>query len=229
MRVGLVADIHCNVAGLERALALMGRIDALICAGDAIYQFRFSNAVVRLLRDHGALAIQGNHEETFLALHGESARTDPAVEPELLAWLAARPTELRLSLGGRRVAVVHGSPWEPRKEYLYPKSAALARFAGFDAEVVVLGHTHHQMAQRVGATLLINPGSAGEARDARNGFQLSCAVWETESDTVQFLDFPDPTRVVAASSGASAWAAGHGGDGGEPPPGPDPWSTALGI
>jgi hypothetical protein len=52
------------------------------------------------------------------------------------------------------------------------------------------------MAERVGRTLIINPGSAGEARDPRNGFRLSYAVLDTQTDEVTFGDFADPTRAA---------------------------------
>ncbi len=65
MKLGIVSDIHCNGAGLAQALALMGDIDELICLGDSIYEYRFSNDVVRLLKDREAQVIVGNHEECF--------------------------------------------------------------------------------------------------------------------------------------------------------------------
>ena len=43
MKLGIVSDIHCNAAGLRQALALMGDVDDLICLGDSIYEYRFSN------------------------------------------------------------------------------------------------------------------------------------------------------------------------------------------
>ena len=232
MKIGIVSDIHCNAAGLERALALIGDVDELICAGDVIYQYRFSNEVVRVLRERGARVVLGNHEEVFLGRDGARARAGADVDPELLAWLAAQPLEIRTRVDGKTLFVVHGSPWEPRKEYLYPNSATLARFRDFDADIVILGHTHYQMAQRVGRALLVNPGSAGEPRDWRNGFRLSCAVLDTATDEVTFHDYPDPTRVVAASSGLVPGLAPAGGEGQpEPPPrlGPDPWSASLGT
>ena len=88
MKIGIVSDIHCNAAGLERALALMDDVDELICAGDAIYQYRFSNDVVRLLRKGGTRVIQGNHEETLLDRDGVRARASANVDAELLGWLA---------------------------------------------------------------------------------------------------------------------------------------------
>ena len=37
-----------------------------------------------------------------------------------------------------------------------------------------------------------NSSMPGEARDHRNGRQLSCAVLDTASEEVQLIDFPDP-------------------------------------
>jgi hypothetical protein len=39
---------------------------------------------------------------------------------------------------------------------------------------------------------VVNPGSAGDARDHRNGGQLSCAVLDTASEEAWVIDFPDP-------------------------------------
>jgi len=50
------------------------------------------------------------------------------------------------------------------------------------------------VAKRVGRVRVVNPGSAGEARDPRNGGLLSCAVLDTASEEVRLIDFPDPQR-----------------------------------
>lgn len=194
MLIGLVADVHANAAGLERALDLLGPVDELICAGDAIYQYRFSNDVARLLRERGAHVIQGNHEEIFFGPHGARAQAAPANDTDLMAWLAAQPLQMRTKVNGKTLHVAHGSPWEPYYEYLFPHTPSVNRFAEFDADIVILGHTHHQMALRVGRTLVVNPGSAGQPRDHRNGMQLSCAVLDTETDEVRFIDYADPLR-----------------------------------
>ncbi len=52
--------------------------------------------------------------------------------------------------------------------------------------------THHQLVRRVGKVLVINPGSAGEARDQGNGLQLSCAMLDTASEEVVVTDYPEP-------------------------------------
>src|SRR5579885_2193263 len=76
MRLGIVSDIHCNAAGLAEALRLMGEIDELICLGDSIWEYRFSNEVVGTLRERGAHTILGNHEEGFLGPQGERGGRD---------------------------------------------------------------------------------------------------------------------------------------------------------
>ena len=74
MLVGVVSDIHCNVEGLRTAVAAMGRIDRLLCLGDSIYDYRFSNEIVAQLREYEAEVIMGNHEENFFGPNGVRAR-----------------------------------------------------------------------------------------------------------------------------------------------------------
>jgi len=192
VRLGIVSDIHSNAAGLQRALDLMGEIDELLCLGDCIFEYRFSNEVVALLRNRGALVIQGNHEEVFFSSAGVRARERDGLDSALLDYLAGQPSRRLLRFGNKTVLMVHSTPWEPRGEYVYPHSARLARFAEADADFVLYGHTHAQVVRRLGRVLVINPGSAGDARDHGNNRQLSCAVLDTATDQVRMIDYPDP-------------------------------------
>jgi putative phosphoesterase len=191
LKIGIVSDLHCNERGLLRALAIIGNVDALVCLGDSIYDFRFSNEVVRILREREAEIILGNHEEGFFGPQGERARQRPGIDRTLLAWLAEQPHRRERVVAGKKLLIVHSTPWEPRGAYVPPHSPLLARFGEVDADFVLYGHTHRQLVQRVGRVLVINPGSAGEARDADNGRQLSCAVLDTVSEEVVVTDFPD--------------------------------------
>jgi putative phosphoesterase len=191
LKIGIVSDAHCNHAGLLRSLEILGDVDELICLGDSIYEYRFSNEVVRTLKERGAHTILGNHEEGFLGPQGARARQPDWIDRSLLHWLAQRPKRLELNVAGKKLIVVHSTPWEPRGTYVYPHSSLLARFGEADADFVLYGHTHHQLVRRVGKVLVINPGSAGEARDSGNARQLSCAVLDTATEEVVVTDFPD--------------------------------------
>jgi putative phosphoesterase len=201
VKLAIVSDIHCNIEGLRIALELMAPYDQLWCAGDSVFQFRWSNDVVELLRDLGARVVLGNHEETLLGPDGARALASPKVRQDLVDWLRAQPYRVTEEVDGKKVVMTHGSPWEPWKDYHYPHESVWARAAELDCDTLIVGHTHFQMAQRHGRVLVINPGSAGDPRDHRNGFQLSCATWDTTTDEVTFYDYKDPTRNFAASSG----------------------------
>ena len=174
-----------------RALEILGDADELICLGDSIYEYRFSNEVVRILRDRGAHTILGNHEEGFLGPQGARARQPEWIDRSLLQWLAERPKRLELEFGGKKLLAVHSTPWEPQGAYVYPHSSQLDRFGEANADFVLYGHTHHQLVRRLGTVLVINPGSAGEARDHSNGRQLSCAMLDTAVDEVVMIDFSE--------------------------------------
>ena len=80
--MGIVSDLHCNAQGLDLALQAMGDVDELLCLGDSIFEYRFSNDVVARLKQHRAHIIQGNHEEAvvhftqaIVALDAESIPT----------------------------------------------------------------------------------------------------------------------------------------------------------
>ncbi|WP_428658890.1 metallophosphoesterase family protein [Reyranella sp.] len=189
MKLGIVSDLHCNIGGLDRALEIMGPIDALLCLGDSIYEHGFSNDVIGRLRELDALTILGNHEEVFLGTAGARARSRPEIDQRLLGWLAERPHRHELRIGGKRILMVHSTPWEPRGSYVLPHSSELERFGEADADIVLYGHTHRQLVRRVGRVLVVNPGSAGEGRDPGNGGQLSCAVLDTVTEEVVVRDF----------------------------------------
>ena len=73
-------------------------------------------------------------------------------------WTPGLSQQLEMELGGLRIHVSHGH------ELGRPKPAALA--AAYDADVIVYGHTHVQLIERVGKQLVINPGAAGPKRFA---------------------------------------------------------------
>ena len=194
MRLGIVSDVHCNISGLNAALDLMGEIDQLICLGDCIDEFRFSNAVVQTLIDANALVIKGNHEEVFFGPLGKRARSAHGNDPSLLRWLDSQPCRREVQIEGRKLLLVHSTPWEPRGAYVHPDSADLVRFAQAEADIVMYGHTHQQVNTWIDGVLIINPGSSGDGRDHRNQRQLSCAVLELPQARAEIIDFPDPAR-----------------------------------
>ena len=189
MKLGLVSDIHCNIQGLDRALELMNGVDQVLCLGDSIYEYRFSNEVIARLIEIDAPTIQGNHEENFLGPLGERARAREGNDPELMEWLSTQPYRREIDYDDKKVLMVHSTPWEPYEEYIYPHSRDLVRLGELNFDIAIYGHTHMQLAREVNGTLIVNPGSAGLGQDPSNGKKLSCAVLETDDRTVAFYNY----------------------------------------
>jgi predicted phosphodiesterase len=104
MKIGIVADIHCNADALRIALERMGDVDELLCAGDAVYQFRFSNDVMALLRERGARYVLGNHEDVLLGRWGQHARSVSHVREDELAYMAEQPSSIETRVNGKTLA-----------------------------------------------------------------------------------------------------------------------------
>jgi putative phosphoesterase len=199
MRLGIVSDVHGNAAGLRRALELLGSVDEVLCLGDVVEEYRFDNESVALLRDVGARCVLGNHDVNLLSEHGARARSAEHVDQTLVAWLGSHPLQIEVDVNGKRMLMTHASPCPPHTQYVMPQSPEIRRIADVDADVVLIGHTHRQMVERVGRVLVVNPGSAGQARDPRNGRRLSCAVLDSTTEEVRLIDFDiDPAAATCA-------------------------------
>lgn len=190
MKIGLISDIHCNLAGLQAALDLMADCAEILCAGDLMFQYRFSNDVAALLDSAGVRTIVGNHDKSILHLPNHPLRASPSVDPRWLHYVAGLPDRLTLELAGVRIVVVHGAPWDPAgaldSTYVYPRDTRrLARMREVEADVVVLGHTHVPMVERVVGRLVLNPGSCGVPTGSTGA--LTCATLDLDTLDVELL------------------------------------------
>jgi putative phosphoesterase len=197
VRLGIISDVHCNADALRLAITRMGAVDELLCAGDSVFEYRFSNEVLEILRDSGARYVLGNHESVLLGPQGVRARNAANVRQDLVEYMAEQPLTMEVDVGGKKLVMVHASPMEPYQQYVYPGSPELQRIAEIEADYVILGHTHTQMAERVGRPLVINPGSGGDPRDLANGRRLSYAVLDTASGEVLFDNFLPGDEPIA--------------------------------
>lgn len=192
MKIGLLSDIHCHLNALEQALDLLDDCNEVLCAGDIVYQYRFSNDVLALLDKRGVQSIVGNHDKIVLYHPNHPIRNSPSIDPDWLAYLGSLPNDRSLNLDGVRLRMFHGSPWDDElgrvTPYIYPQSTEqLRRLEETDADVIVLGHTHVPFTHQTGRALIVNPGSCSEPRDGTT--EACCAVLETSNLAVEFRRF----------------------------------------
>lgn len=181
MKIGLVSDIHADARALRRALEHLPSVDAYLCPGDAVSEYRFCAETVEVLQQANVLCIQGNHEQVLFNGRNPAylKKCRETFSPESLDFLATAPLSRDLEFAGVKVLQIHASPWEPYDEYIYPGSPRLARFSTLPYDMVCFGHTHIPLIHQAGTVTIINPGSCSQPRDQdRRG---SCAMFDTET------------------------------------------------
>lgn len=189
MKIGIISDIHCNTYGLEEALRLIGDVDEVLCPGDILLEYRFSNEVLGILKDRGARVVLGNHDMQYLSRLADTEAQKKITDDKLVNWLRQQPERLEIDPEGKRLLMVHATPWS--WDYVFPGSKEMGRYAEVEADFVLGGHTHALFAERIGRAMVINPGSAGQAVFRPDGPRLSCAVLDTQSGEVQLLEYSD--------------------------------------
>ncbi|MFC6720276.1 metallophosphoesterase family protein [Halovenus amylolytica] len=162
--IGLISDIHGNLAALEAVLADMPDVDAVVNAGDVVGYGPWPAECVKRIRHPRSYSIMGNHDARLFwdeITDAGDAYAAEVLADEQKAWIKSLPDQ-RL-LFDDRLKVVHGHPVD-RFQYTYQPEFDETLL---DAEdMLVLGHTHRQGSARVdGDRLVVNPGSVGQPRD----------------------------------------------------------------
>jgi len=177
MKIGIMADPHSNLAAFQAVLKHMPKVDELVCAGDLVGYGAEPNEVIDLARKKGIQTVLGNHD--YSAITRDVAGFNPFAAKAALwtaknlrddnvKYLRGLQEELRLTCGGKRIYVVHGSPRDPLFEYVFPdlpNRELLELMRNVEADVIVLGHTHVPMQRVIHGKLILNPGGVGQPRD----------------------------------------------------------------
>ncbi len=177
MKIGVISDVHADLARLTAALALLDGhgVDEMICAGDLVDGGYDENAVIDTMRRRNIPTVQGNHDLGVIAeqawlrrqavtLHrrdDDEPEPDDLITTKHIAWLTALPLMRELEFAGVKVCLAHGTPWS-NWHYFFPTSTPLECkrvFNNTSADIVVLGHTHMPMRLQYGDKWIFNAGS----------------------------------------------------------------------
>jgi predicted phosphodiesterase len=128
-RIAVLGGLYSNYLALEASLADIQRrnVAAIYCLGDLGAFGPHPDRVVSLLREAGVQCIQGNYDNSLARglPDCQCGYTDPRdnhfarlsyaytfanTSPDNRAWLGTLPLERRLTLGGLRLLLCHGSP-----------------------------------------------------------------------------------------------------------------------
>jgi diadenosine tetraphosphatase ApaH/serine/threonine PP2A family protein phosphatase len=236
MRYGLISDIHANLEALEAVLAALKDegVDEILCLGDVIGYGPNPNECVKLIQQHTAACLIGNHDEASLGrvdldLFNYMAR-------QAIEWTTEQLTEeskeflksLPYMRSYDRFMIVHASPDEPtRWNYILNLDDATQGFEAFTEQICFIGHSHtpwviplqpdgrmrvshdYPVICKDAFRYLINIGSVGQPRDrnpdAAFGI-LDTAPWQYELKRVPY-DVAKTQKKIRATGTLPAFLA----------------------
>lgn len=191
-KIGLIADVHANLAALESVLKDMPDTEEIICAGDVVGYGPQPNEVIELMKSHNIKSVLGNHDYAIVnekfglleKLGREAAEwTFRKLTEENLSYLKGLEKKISLEKNGYEIFVAHGTPRNPLEEYLYPSASnrdILKMTQTINSDVIVLGHTHVPLNRTLQGKTIANPGSVGQPRDRNE--DASYMVLELDDD-----------------------------------------------
>ena len=185
MRRLFLADVHANLPAFQAVLHDAGKVQQVFFLGDVVDWGPHPSECVDLLRDIGARAIRGNHDEAVLSLRGSGAPeglppvdwlhwTYSRLDREQLDFLASLPSQRSVRSCGVKTSLIHHPPGAP---YLRPSmgGSELERlFAGIDGEAVYCGHSHKKIDRFAGGRRIVCLRAVGQSRDGdpRAGYAI---------------------------------------------------------
>lgn len=218
-RIAIISDIHGNREALKTTLEDIKRrnCDKIICLGDIISKGKFSNECVDLIRENCDIVLRGNVDD-YLSKEHDLNKLDEKEKTNILKYnqeltiknkeyLSNLPFCYEFYLSGRYVRLFHAGP---DTLYNYSNVSAFAciekKFKMFEpnvltlsdkiADIVVYGHIHTQLMNKMYNRTLISCGSIGnnlelirnEKKDA-NILNTTCAnyvILEGKMDSKEY-------------------------------------------
>jgi putative phosphoesterase len=185
--LGLISDVHATAAPVAEALSIFAQagVDQVLCAGDIAGYREQLQETIALLDNSGVRAVRGNHDLRYLERYGADTGDRAA------AYFRRLPAVLDTVIEGKRVYMVHAHPPDACSgggiRLLNPDGKVRPdrathweqQLANCNCDVLVIGHTHQVFAERLGSTLVVNPGSSA--------FNHSCAILRLPDMSVQLF------------------------------------------
>jgi predicted phosphodiesterase len=178
---GPYSNLQATKAVLDEAARLGIPPGQIVCTGDVVAYCADPAATLDLVMASDINCIMGNCEENLAGEAGDCGcgfepgtacdvlsrgwftHAARALTPAHRAWMAALPRRLVLTVGGRRLAVVHGSA-DAISRFLFasaPDAALAEQVAVTGCDGVIAGHCGLPFTRRVQGALWHNPGAIG--------------------------------------------------------------------
>lgn len=160
MKIAILSDTHDHLEELRRALDVVQECEALLFCGDFCAPFTLVEIAERFAGPIHIVLGNNDGDVRFLSQVAQQA-----------GHVTLHGIYGEVELGGRQVAFVH-----------YPRLAEGLAATG-DYDLVCHGHDHQARVERVGDTLLVDPGEVMGWKGTS-----SCAIYDTETAQAEVIE-----------------------------------------
>lgn len=160
-----------------------------------------------MLRQDNVKCIAGNHDAMLLGSIYYEHEKEPIykmleskgkITPENTEFLKKLLPKKEITVDGKKILFVHGSPLDPLNGYIYPDTD-LSDLNEQQYDIIFMGHTHRSFIRETNGKKFVNVGSCGFSRD--NGNKLTVALYDTVRNEVKLKNFIiDKEKIIEAFS-----------------------------
>jgi predicted phosphodiesterase len=227
---GCYSNLQATRALLNQAAELGIPPDRIICTGDVVAYAADPAATVDLVRASGMHVVMGNCEESLglgaadcgcgfaagsacdLLSVAWYAHADASLDDDSRKWMRGLPRRIDLAVGGRRLAVVHGSP-NSINQFVFgsvPDAVLRDLIASTGCDGVIGGHCGIPFTRMVDGRLWHNPGVIGvPAHDGTPRVWFSVLAAVGDDIEIRHLPLDYDHAAAAASMRAAGLPAGY--------------------
>lgn len=211
MKIAFFGGIYSNYLALDRAIAIahQRKVDQIFALGDFGAFGPHPDRTVEILRRQPIGMLMGNYEESLSTAADDChcGYTDPRdtrfaqisydytaqkTAVEHTTWMATLPRECRITVDGRRILMVHGSPrrineflWESNSPVIFLEKM----MEDYAADILISTHTGLHWQRRLpSGKLVINCGALGRpANDGKTNVWFALLAVNGKDAQVEFV------------------------------------------
>ena len=180
MKIAVISDIHGNVDALSTFFkdVTTENVDTIICLGDLVGYGPYPNEVISMIREKHILCIKGNYDNSVVDNEYSYIRettlnsfslpwTVNELTEENRLFLQNLPSTIALTIEGKELLFVHGSPYKINEYLLKDAHNTLNIMNSINEDILFCAHTHLPDIKQFSNKMYINCGSIGKPKIGR--------------------------------------------------------------
>lgn len=183
MKIGIISDTHGIVPAWQKALARFDGADVILHAGDVLYH----PPRIGVTPGYDTMELADLINTSPVPIVIARGNVDPEVCEEILSVPVLSPYAF-VQIGGLNVVVNHGHTLTAESMHELAERLRI--------DVLVTGHTHLPVLERIHGMVHINPGSPAHPRFERDG-RLTPTVGLIEDGTARVVELETGNEVVS--------------------------------